>query len=131
MKTLAATIFSLISLPSLASCGAHGFADPKDLRLSSDSLMIVTHASSNDDGRIATKFGVDEAIRFSKARHIPVIYLQDERPAVRYFMEDCSPDYWVYSEDGSIKFDVAAWHVYVVGGYLELFLAQTLNDVLL
>jgi hypothetical protein len=33
-------------------------------------LMIVTHASSNDDARIATKFGVDEAIRFSKARHI-------------------------------------------------------------
>jgi hypothetical protein len=35
----------------------------------------------------------------------------------------------VYSEDGSIKFDVAASHVYVVGGNLELCLAQTLNDV--
>ena len=131
MKILAAVVLCLVSIPCLASCGAHTFADPRDLRLPGDSLMIVTHASSNDDARIATKFGVDEAIRFSKARHIPVIYLQDERQAVRYFMEDCSPDYWVYSEDGSIKFDVAASHVYIVGGHLELCLAQTLNDVLL
>ncbi len=93
--------------------------------------MIVTHASSNDDGRVATKFGVDEAVRFAKKNRIPVVYLQDDRPAANYFMEDCSPDYWVSSNDGEVRFDVTPSHVYVVGGHLELCLSSTLNDVLM
>lgn len=93
--------------------------------------MIVTHASSNDDGRLATKLGVDEAVRFAKSKRIPVVYLQDDRPETNYFMEDCSPDYWVFSEDGGIRFDVPPSHVYTIGGHLEDCQSQTLHDVLL
>src|SRR5437763_13220741 len=118
MKILAAMMLCLVSIPSLASCGAHTFADPRDLRLPGDSLMIVTHASSNDDGRIATKLGVDQAVRFAKERHIPVIYLQDDRPEEAYFMEDCKPDYWV-SSTGEVRFDVPASRLYLIGGHLE------------
>lgn len=93
--------------------------------------MIVTHASSNDDGRIASKFGVDQAVRFAKKNRVPVIYLQDDRPAENYFMEDCNPDHWVYSGGGEIGFDVAPSQVFVVGGHLELCLSATVNDILL
>lgn len=92
--------------------------------------MIVTHESSNDDGRIASKFGVDEAVRFARERRMPVIYLQDDRPAENYFMRDCDPDYWVFSKDGEIGFDVTPSHVYLVGGHLEMCLAITANDIL-
>lgn len=93
--------------------------------------MIVTHASSNDDGRIASKFGVDEVLHFAKKNRIPVIYLQDDRPADNYFMEDCSPDYWVFSRDGEVRFDVALLYVYLAGGHLELCLSVAVNDILM
>src|SRR3954471_11051451 len=119
-----------VSLPSLASCPKHGFTDPADVKLSGNSVMIVTHASSNDDGRIATKIGVDQAVRFAKERHIPVVYLQDDRPEEAYFMEDCKPDYWVFST-GEVRFDVPASRLYLIGGHLEECLSATVHDVLL
>jgi hypothetical protein len=127
---LAVAILGLPSFSCMASCPPHAFTDSAQVRLSGDSVMIVTHASSNDDGRIATKFGVDEAIRFAKSRRIPVAYLQDDRPAANYFMEDCNPDYWVFSADGGIPFDVPPAHLYVLGGHLEECLSRTLHDVL-
>ena len=131
MKRLA--IFLLCSLPltSFASCPQHSFTDPAQVRLTGHSVMIVTHASSNDDGRIASKFGVDEAVRFAKKNRIPIIYLQDDRPANKYFMEECSPDYWIFSAGGELRFDVAPSHVYLAGGHLELCLSITVNDILL
>lgn len=113
-----------------ASCPPHKFTDPAQVRIDGDSVMIVTHASSNDDGRIASKFGVDEAVRFAQKNRIPIIYLQDDRPAERYFMENCSPDYWVYSQGGEIPFALTQSNVYIAGGHLELCLAVTLNEIL-
>jgi hypothetical protein len=92
--------------------------------------MIVTHATSSHDARFSTKRGVDEAVRFAKFHGIPVVYLQDDSPPQYYFMEDCQPDYWVYSEGGELGFEVAPSHVYVVGGHLEICLAVTLNEIL-
>jgi len=129
-KVFAAVLVSFVSLPALGACPRHAFTDPADVHLAGDSLMIVTHASSNDDGRIATKLGVDEAIRFAKERHIPVVYLQDDRPEEAYFMEDCSPDYWVFST-GEVRFGVPASRVYLIGGHLEECLSATVHDVLL
>jgi hypothetical protein len=126
----AAMVVSAASVPSFAACPKHAFTDPADVRPAGNSLMIVTHASSNDDGRIATKLGVDEAVRFAKERHIPVVYLQDDRPEDAYFMEDCDPDYWVFST-GEVRFDVSASRVYLIGGHLEECLSATVHDVLL
>jgi hypothetical protein len=121
----------VFSFPALAACPQHAFADPAKVKLAGDAVLIVTHASSNDDARIATKLGVDEAVRFAKSKHIPVVYLQDDRSEENYFMEDCKPDYWIHSEDGEVSFDVAPAHVYSVGGHLEECESRTLNDVLL
>lgn len=120
----------LLPLPSQAVCPAHGFAAPSGVRLTGDAVMIVTHATSTHDARFSTKRGVDEAVRFAKARRIPVIYLQDDTPEQFYFMEDCSPDYWVFSQGGEIGFDVTPSHLYIVGGHLEMCLSATLHDVL-
>ncbi|MBL8474103.1 MAG: hypothetical protein KF778_03070 [Rhodocyclaceae bacterium] len=92
--------------------------------------MIVVHASSTYDARFSSKRGTDEAVRFAKAKKIPVIYLQDDSPDEFYFMEDCHPDYWVFSGGGEITFDVSAPHVYIVGGHLELCMAAALNDII-
>jgi hypothetical protein len=131
MKFLAILVLGFFSSSSMAHCPKHAFADPTQIKLAGDAVMIVTHASSNDDGRLATKLGVDEAVYFAKSKHIPVIYLQDDRPEENYFMEDCKPDYWVHSEDGEIRFDVSPSHVYTIGGHLEECESRTLNDVLL
>lgn len=129
-KIFAAILAAGVSLPSFAACPKHGFTDPADVRLSGNAVMIVTHASSNDDGRIATKLGVDQAVRFAKDRRIPVVYLQDDRPEEAYFMEDCNPDYWVFST-GEVRFDVPASRLYLIGGHLEECMSATVHDVLL
>ena len=92
--------------------------------------MIVVHATSTFDSRISTKRGLDEAVRFAKNMGIPVGYLQDDSPGQFYFMEDCSPDYWVFSDAGEISFDVPPAHVYIAGGHLEMCLSAALNDIL-
>jgi hypothetical protein len=127
-------LLGTLALPAASAqavCPEHRFTQSGDVRLAGDAVLIVTHASSNDDGRAATKLGVDEAVRFAKSRRIPVVYLQDGRPAENYFMDDCKPDYWVNSEGGEIGFDISPSQVYAVGGHLEECLAATLNDVLL
>ena len=131
MQRLAILALLFLPLTSIASCPKHSFTEPAKVKLSGHAVMIVTHASSNDDGRIVSKFGVDEAVHFAKKNHIPVIYLQDDRPEERYFMEDCNPDYWVFSKGGEIQFDVAPTHVYLAGGHLEMCLSNTVHDILM
>jgi hypothetical protein len=85
---------------------------------------------STYDARFATKRGVDEAVRLAKSRKIPVIYLQDDTPDEFYFMADCYPDHWVFSQGGEIRFEVTASHVYIVGGHLELCMSAALHDII-
>lgn len=115
---------------ALAACPPHAFTDPAHIRIKGDTLMIVTHATATHDARYATKRGVDEAVRFAKGQHIPVIYLQDDTPERFYFMEDCNPDYWAASQGGEVNFAVPASHLYIVGGHLEMCMSATLHDVL-
>lgn len=114
-----------------AGCRTHAITLPGQVSIRGDSVMIVVHQTSAHDARFSTKRGVDEAVRFAKDRQIPVIYLQDETPDEYYFMADCEPDYWVYSQDGEVRFEVTASHVYIVGGHLELCMSNTLHDVIL
>lgn len=115
---------------SWASCPPHKLAEASQVKLESDSVMLVVHATSTYDARFSTKRGTDEAVRFAKNNGIPVVYLQDDTPEQFYFTEDCAPDYWVFSDSGEISFDVSASHVYIAGGHLELCVATALNAVL-
>jgi hypothetical protein len=120
----------LFSHTGLAGCAPHKVTEPSQVRLKGDAVMIVTHSTSTHDARFSTKRGLDEAIRFARSNRIPVIYLQDDTPEAFYFMEDCTPDYWVYSQGGEISFDVTPNHLYIVGGHLELCMSATLHNVL-
>lgn len=102
----------------------------KNVQLDGDAVMIVTHASSTFDARFSSKHGMDEAVAYAKRKKIPVVYLIDESPARYYFMEDCTPDYWVRSMDGEVEFDVKPGRLFVAGGHMELCLSRTLHDVL-
>lgn len=116
---------------ALAVCPPHRLAKAAEVRLTGPDLMIVTHATSTHDARFSAKRGVDEAVRFAKSRDIPVIYLEDDTPGKFYYLEDCEPDYWVFSQGGEISLDLAAVrHLYIVGGHLELCLSTTLHDVI-
>lgn len=128
--TILFAVLSLYSCLSLSACPPHEFAQSSQIKLNGDSVMIVVHASSTYDARFTTKRGVDEAVRFAKSRRIPVIYLQDDSPEQFYFVEDCAPDYWVFSKGGEVGFDVSASHVYIVGGHLELCVSEALHGIL-
>lgn len=129
-KVLAALSLALLSELALGACPTREFTDPARVRLTGNSVMIVTHATSAHDARYATKRGVDEATRFAKNNRIPLVYLHDDGPDHLYFMEDCAPDYWVLSESGEVDFEVHPAHLYIVGGHLERCLSTTLHDVL-
>jgi hypothetical protein len=130
MRFLVVLLFALCSASARAACPAHDFADPSQVKLPGDSVMIVVHATSTHDSRFVTKRGVDEAIRFARSNRIPLIYLQDDTPEQFYYMEDCNPDYWVFSQGGEIRFEVTPAHVYIVGGHLELCMSAALHDIL-
>lgn len=115
--------------PAWSACRNHEITPPSKVKIKGDTVMIVVHQSSTYDARFSTKRGVDEAVRFAKSKNIPVIYLQDDTPEEFYFMEDCHPDYWVFSAGGEISFDVTASHVYIVGGHLELCMSASLHDI--
>ena len=109
--------------PSFAACPAHPVVAPDSLRLSGESLLIVTHPTSTHDARYSSKRGVDDAVEFAKAQSMPVVYLQDDTADTRYFPDDCEPTAWVRSQDGEIRFKLPASRVYLAGGHLELCLA--------
>lgn len=132
-KPLLVAVALLAFLPSTLSwavCAPHRFTEPARIKLDGDSVMIVVHATSTHDARFATKRGLDEAVRYAKDKHIPVIYLLDDSPEQFYFMEDCNPDHWVRSEGGEIAFEVPQTQLYIVGGHLEMCLSTTLHDIL-
>lgn len=131
MKLISFVAIGLLWLSTAsAACRQHAITPPSQVKIDGESVMIVVHESSTYDARFSTKRGVDEVVRFAKAKKIPVIYLQDDTPDEFYFMEDCHPDYWVFSAGGEISFDVAANHVYIVGGHLELCMSAALHDII-
>lgn len=131
VRLLVALVVGLAcSSPCWSVCNKHGVTKPSQVRLEGDAVMIVVHQSSTYDARFSTKRGIDEAVRFAKKNRIPLVYLQDDTPDEYYFMEDCEPDYWVFSQAGEVSFEVTPSHVYIVGGHLELCMAIALNDIL-
>lgn len=130
IRTLLPVLLFLYSALGWAACPPHAFADPARIRMQGDAVMIVVHATATHDARYSAKRGIDEAVRFAKGKGIPVIYLQDDTPGQYYYMADCEPDYWAFSQGGEIGFDVAPAHLYIAGGHLELCLSAALHDIL-
>jgi hypothetical protein len=131
MKRLVFAVILLLWLsPGWTACRQHEITPPSKVKINGDTVMIVVHQSSTYDARFSSKRGVDEAIRYAKNKKIPVIYLQDDTPEEFYFMEDCYPDYWVFSTGGEISFDVPVSHLYIVGGHLELCMSAALHDII-
>lgn len=130
MKFYLILLLSLLSGLAHASCHKPIFSSPDQIDLKSDSVLIVTHATTVFDPRFTSKRGVDEAISYARVKGIPVIYLQDNSPEQSYFMGECKPDYRAFSADGEVTFEISPSNVYVVGGHLEQCLYNTVSDVL-
>jgi len=130
MKFFVILLAALYSALGWSACPPHELAEPSQVKLEGDAVMIVVHATAAHDERLETKRGIDEAVRFARIRRIPVIYLQDDTPEQLYFMEDCKPDYWVFSKCGEVRFAVSPSQLYIVGGHLELCLSAVLREIL-
>ncbi len=120
MKKLA---LSLVLFPlscMAAPCGPHSYTNPADVKLSAPAALLVTHPSTQWDGRFSSKIGVDAAVAFAKSRKFPVVYLEGVSGQDTYFFGDCEPTYWVASYGGEFSFEVAPNHIYSVGGHWEL-----------
>lgn len=115
---------------AVAGCTEPKFTDPSTLQIRAKEVLVVTHASNVFDPRYATKYGLDNLVRFAKEKKIPVVYLADDSPIQTYFAEDCSPDHWVKSIDGDINFLVDVEHIYLAGGHVELCLSRSIHDLL-
>lgn len=113
-----------------ASCPAPKLTPPEEVKLTGPSVLIVTHGTASFDPRYSIKYGLDAAVRYAKSHDIPIVYMIDDSPIQLYEMEDCNPDYWVYSKDGEVPFKVRPSHVYLAGGHLEQCLSQTANEIL-
>lgn len=129
MNKLFITILFLLASSAFA-CAKPELTPAKDVSIQGDTVMIVTHASAAFDPRYASKYGVDQAVKFAKSNNIPVIYLVSDDPIEGYFMADCNPTYWVYSSGGEMEFQMTASKLYIVGGHLELCMSRTMNDVI-
>lgn len=133
MRTPIAAALLLVA-PALSYAGAcpkHAFTPSDQVKLTGDSVLIVTHPSTRFDGRMASKVGMDHAVRVAKEKKIPVLYLQDDGDEREYFFDDCQPDHWLFSGGGEINIPVMPSHVYTVGGHWELCQNFTLNDVMM
>ncbi len=124
------SLFCVRCCSAVAACPPRPFTDPSQVRIKGDSVLIVVHASSKYDARLASKRGIDEAVQFAKGKGIPVVFLEDESPEKFHFTDDCNPDYWVFSEGGEVTFEVPARHLYIAGGHLELCLSVALHSIL-
>ena len=123
-------LFMLAGSSASAKCPAQNFNYPTPLQIDTTSVLLVTHASYDFDPRLSSKRGIDEAVRFARRSGMPVIYLEDDNMPEQYFVDDCEPDYRIFSEGGELPLEIHASEVYAVGGHLEMCLSQTLHDVL-
>ncbi|MEZ5658611.1 MAG: hypothetical protein R3E83_08795 [Burkholderiaceae bacterium] len=123
----------LAMLPPAASrahCLSRQFTEPDALPALTKPFVLVTHASSEYDSRMATKSGLDALVHHARIVRMPVIYLADDSPLDGYFARDCAPTAWVFSEGGELSFRVGANHVLLAGGHLELCLNRTIHGLL-
>lgn len=130
MKFILLVAIGLCSGLANAYCLEQTLTLPDQVSLDSDSVLIVTHASAKFDSRFASKKGLDIATSTAKTKGIPLLYLHDNPAEQDYFTADCGPEYWVFSENGELGFQVMASHVYVAGGHLEQCLFRTAQDVI-
>jgi hypothetical protein len=130
MKHLFVLIFAVLPSLALAYCPPRTLGTPEDVSLDRDSVLIVTHASTKYDPRLASKEGVDLATLFARRKGIPMVYLQDDSTDPNYFTEECTPEYWLHSANGELGFEVRTSNVYLAGGHLEQCLFNTVTDVL-
>jgi hypothetical protein len=113
-----------------AVCLNPTYSKNEELSLASNSLLLVTHASSIYDFSWSSQKGVNSIIELAKQSGIPAIYLQREEDDQKsYFYQDCNPAHFISSAGGNFNFDFQANHVISVGGHLELCQLLSIREV--
>jgi hypothetical protein len=83
-------------------------------------VLIVTHATTEFDQNKSATAGIDQLVQEFKAKGQPVIYLvsdQSEKGYQKWYTQDRSPDFEVFSEGGEHNLPITANEVTIVGGF--------------
>lgn len=115
---LLSQLISNFALAHSEPCPIPSFTPENQIKLSSDSLLIVTHPSDVYDGRRVAKPGIDKAISWAKKEKIPLLYLWEKDPALNhgYYPESCSADYTIASVEGEHTLSDLPNHIISIGG---------------
>ena len=103
---------------------------PEGTSLRGPAALVVTHATSMYDARLATKRGLDALVGHARLARLPVIYLADDSPPATYFADDCRPTAWWFSEGGELAAGIDTDTVLLAGGHLEICLRRTVFALL-
>jgi len=123
------TLVGLLLAVAANACPKAIFTDDYLVRLTQNNLVIVTHASTKWDSKKSAKQGIDQLVYNSKAKQIPIVYLQHTSNSKSYYYGDCQPNYYVNSSGGNFNFDFKAQNIYLAGGHLGLCQDETVSDI--
>ncbi len=122
-------VFCVFPNGAWAACPLPDYEDPRQVSLTSQSALIVTHASDHWDIDQSSKSGIDRTVDLAKKNGIPVVYLNDASGIDTYFYSDCSPTHYIYSRSGGFDFSITSPDVTVVGGFIDVCLKTTVETV--
>lgn len=93
--------------------------------------LIITHPSSQYDGRMVSKPGIEQSIATAHERNIPVIFLKEPDPALEryYFVKPSERDLVVNSVEGEHSLRDLPNHVISAGGRFDACQWRTMRDV--
>jgi hypothetical protein len=123
------TIALLVALVAPTAAHAQPFTPSRQVELPEDTLLLVTHASSDWDTAERSKAGLLKLLPEAKAAGIPTVFLQASNDPKTYFTAVVAPTYRVASSGGEFSFGFAARHVILAGGHLELCQLETAMSV--
>jgi hypothetical protein len=99
-------------------------------QISSEKILLVTHASNIWDTSESAASGVNFAVSLAKSAGVPVVYLQGGKQPETYYYQDCNPNYRAWSLAGEFYFKLSAKHVISVGGHLEACQKVTIKSAI-
>ncbi|HAZ12856.1 MAG: hypothetical protein A2X86_21835 [Bdellovibrionales bacterium GWA2_49_15] len=103
----------------------------KEVALSGDPVLVVTHASQIFDKGAKTKAGLDHLVAQFKRQESPVVFIMsdDQLYDFTWLSDDRLPTLAIFSRNGDHHLKLDGKKVYLAGGYFSLCLNRTLNRI--
>ncbi|MDA8792512.1 hypothetical protein N9N67_04655 [Bacteriovoracaceae bacterium] len=95
------------------------FTPDEKVSLKKNSLLIVTHATTEFDELSRAKKSTNLTIQRFLQQNNDVVYLQGEAFPEKYYYQFCTPKYYVLSYGGEFFFNFSATDITTIGGHWQ------------